>query len=334
MMKQKLCALLSISVVGLWMVAACGPAAGQHAGTTAPAVRLSEMQPARLRPAERLRVVATTAIVGDVVKQVTGDGVELTTLMGPGQDPHSYQPTPMDLAAIEQAHIIFINGLGLEEGLESTLKAAAGRNKPVISVSAGIAPRAWDTSPATSESDHHHEAGDPHVWFDPANVKTWTSNIAASLSALDPAHADTYRANAARYIGQLEELDSHIQAQVARIPPERRKLVTDHDAFGYFAARYGFRIVGTVMPGTSTATEPSAREMAALVAQIRSEGVPAIFVGATVNPKVADLVAREAGAQVLRLYTGDLGPPGSGAEDYISMMRVDVEIIVQGLAPP
>lgn len=330
-MKRKVRALLSLAVIALSILAACGPAGGQSAGLPA---GLPDIQPARLRPGERSRVVATTAIVGDVVRQVAGDAVELTILMGPGQDPHSYQPTPMDLAAIEKAHIVFINGLGLEEGLESTLEAAAGRSKPIVSVSTGITPRPREAPVAAADADHEHAAGDPHVWFDPANVKTWADNIAAGLSALDPAHAETYRANAARYRGQLDELDTYIRAQVARIPPERRKLVTDHDAFGYFAARYGFSVVGTVIPGVSTAAEPSAGETAALIGQIRSEGVPAIFVGATVNPKVAELVAREAGARVLRLYTGDLGPPGSGAEDYIGMMRADVEILVQGLAPP
>ena len=278
--------------------------------------RLPDMRAANLAGGQKLRVLATTGIVGDVVKNVAGDLVELTALIGPGQDPHTYQPTPRDIAAIERANVVFINGFYLEEGLESTIDAAAGKGSPVVSVSAGILPRA---------------AGDPHVWFDPANVKVWTSNIAESLSALDPANAAAYQANAAAYARQLDELDAAIRAQAALIPTERRKLVTDHEALGYFADRYGFQVLGAVIPSVSTSAEPSVGDLAALVEVIRAQGVPAIFVGTTTNPKVAGLVARETGARVLPLHTGETGAPGSGAETYLGMMRGNVDTIVKGL---
>jgi manganese/iron transport system substrate-binding protein len=331
----------ALSLATVLLLAACGrgaspaprstgavPAsAGATGGKSNPGrdTRLPDLRAANLTGGQKLRVLATTGIVGDVVKNVAGDLVELTVLIGPGQDPHTYQPTPKDIAAIERANVVFINGFHLEEGLESTIDAAAGNGSPVVSVSAGIQPH------PSSNVDHGQATGDPHVWFDPANVKVWTSNIAESLSALDPANAADYQANAAAYAHQLDELDATIRAQVALIPAERRKLVTDHEALGYFADRYGFQVLGAVIPSVSTSAEPSAGDLAALVEVIRAQGVPAIFIGTTTNPKVADLVARETGAQVLPLHTGETGASGSGAETYLGMMRGNVDTIVKGL---
>jgi len=296
---------------------------GGGSANTGRDARLPELRPAGLSAGQKLKVVATTGIVGDVVKNVAGDSVELTTLIGPGQDPHTYQPTPRDIAAIEKAQVVFVNGLGLEEGLGSTVDAAAGKGSPVIPVSAGIRPRA--------AAGGHDVGADPHVWFDPANVKVWVDNIQKSLSALDPGNAASYGANAEAYARQLDELDAYVRAQVALIPAERRKLVTDHEAFGYFADRYGFRVVGAVIPSVSTSAEPSAGELAELVKEIRAQQVPAVFIGTTTNPKLADLVARETGARVLPLHSGETGPSGSGADTYIGMMRANVDTIVKGL---
>jgi ABC-type Zn uptake system ZnuABC Zn-binding protein ZnuA len=335
---------LSLTIVSL--LAACAreapaapaPAAAPGGGTGGETiadrdVHLPELGAANLAAGEKLRVVATTGIVGDVVKNVAGDRIDLTTLIGPGQDPHTYQPTPQDIAAIEKAHVVFLNGFHLEEGLESTIDAASGVTSPVVSVSAGIQPRPSpaEKAPPGLGAGGGHAAGDPHVWFDPANVKVWTDNIERTMSALDPANAATYQANAAAYARQLDELDATIRAQVALIPAERRKLVTDHEALGYFADRYGFQILGAVIPSLSTSAEPSAGDLAALVEVIRSQGVPAIFIGTTTNPKTAGLVARETGARVLLLYAGETGPAGSGAESYLGMMRANAEAIVTGL---
>jgi ABC-type Zn uptake system ZnuABC Zn-binding protein ZnuA len=274
-------------------------------------------------------VVASTSIIGDVVAHV-GDGlVELTVLMGPGQDPHGYEPTAKDIAAISEAHVIFINGLGLEEGLERTIKAAADRGQPVIAVSTGVPAREMHLSGQEGTG-----RPDPHTWFDPNNVILWVNNIEGALSALDPVHASEYAANAEVYRQQLRELDAYIREQVARIPPERRKLVADHLVLGYFAARYGFEVIGAVIPGFSTVAEPSASDLARLTALVHEAGVPTIFVGRTMNPRMTQVLAEEVGARVLPLYTGALGEPGSGAEDYISMMRTNVDTIVEGLSHP
>jgi ABC-type Zn uptake system ZnuABC Zn-binding protein ZnuA len=310
----------------------CGRAGNAPVGLAGRDAHLPELHAANLAAGERLRVAATTGIVGDVVRNVAGDHVELTTLIGPGQDPHTYQPTPRDIAAIEKAHVVFVNGFGLEEGLESTIDASAGKGSSVVSVSAGIQPRSSSVvSGPSSTEPAHGSMGDPHVWFDPANVKTWTGNIAETLSALDPANAAAYRQNAAAYVRQLDELDANIRTQVASIPAERRRLVTDHEALGYFADRYGFQVVGAVIPSVSTSAEPSAGDLAALVQVIRSQAVPAIFIGTTTNPKLADLVAKETGAQVLPLYTGELGTSGSGMDTYLGMMRGNLDTIVKGL---
>jgi ABC-type Zn uptake system ZnuABC Zn-binding protein ZnuA len=319
------------------LLAACGagaPSAAPSAADTGSDARLPELHAASLAGGQKLQVVATTGIVGDVVRNVAGDLVELSVLIGPGQDPHTYQPTPKDIAEIERAHVVFINGLGLEEGLGSTIDAAAGRGSAVVSVSTGIRPLAPDAQPAASPGATPARPGagsDPHVWFDPANVKIWVDNIEKSLSALDPPHAASYQANAAAYARRLDDLDAYIRGQVALIPPQNRKLVTDHDAFGYFADRYRFQVVGAVIPSVSTSAEPSAGELAGLVEKIRAEKVPAVFIGTTTNPKLADLVAQETGAQVLPLYTGATGPAGSGTDTYIGMMRADVDTIVKGL---
>jgi manganese/iron transport system substrate-binding protein len=343
----------SVLVTAVLLLAACGRGAslaprspgqsasvGAQPANTSRDARLPDLRPASLNSGQKLRVVATTGIVGDVVKNVAGDSVELTTLIGPGQDPHTYQPTPKDLATIEKAHVVFINGFGLEEGLESTIDAAAGRGSPVVSVSAGIRPRRADGQPTAapevtppgSAGAGQHVGSDPHVWFDPANVKVWVDNIQTTLSALDPGNAASYRANATTYARQLDELDAYIRTQVALIPGEGRKLVTDHEAFGYFADRYGFQVVGAVIPSVSTSAEPSAGELAALVDKVRSQKVPAVFIGTTTNPKLADLVARDTGARVLPLHTGETGPSGSGTDTYIGMMRANVDTIVKGLA--
>ncbi len=288
---------------------------------------LPTLEPVALAEGEKLRVVATTSIVGDVVARVGGTHIDLTVLIAAGQDPHSYQPVARDLAQVERAHVVFVNGLGLEEGLLAAIGTVA-HAAPLVPVSAGV-----EVIP--SEEEEHAE-GDPHTWMDPHNVIIWSENIAAALSALDPLHAEDYRANAEAYQDELRALDDYIRQQVALIPPERRKLVTNHEAFAYFARRYGFEIIGTVYLGASRLAEPSAGEMAQLVETIRAEGVPAIFVETTVSDALARAIAREVGHEigVFTLYTGSLGPPGSPADTYIGMMRANIETIVAALSAP
>jgi len=291
-----------------------------------------EMPPltaATLGAGERLRVVATTSIVADVVQNVGGDLIDLRTLIPVGADPHAFEPTPQDAAAVADAHIVFANGAGLEEFLEPLLESA-GEGKTVVPVSYGVELLQFEGE-HEEEEEHHHGGADPHTWLDPRNVMVWAHNIEHTLGALDPTHAETYQTNAEAYEAELEALDAWIREQVAQVPEASRKLVTDHTAFSYFARRYGFEQVGAVFPGYSTLAEPSAQELAALEDAIREHGVRAVFVGMTVNPDLARRVAGDTGTRLVFLYTGSLSEPGQGADDYCSFMRYNVSAIVEAL---
>lgn len=282
----------------------------------------------------KLQVVATTTILGDVVKQVGGEAIDLQVLLPSGSDPHTFEPAPKDIVAISGADLVILNGAGLEESLERLLESvlAGEAESKLVSASEGIHLRTFeDDHDGENHAEEDSPAFDPHVWFDPGNVLVWTDNIEQALSAADPLNSRTYRANAEAYRAKLRELDSWIEAQVARIPPENRKLVTDHQTFGYFAERYGFIQVGAVIPGFSIASAPSAQELAALQENIRSLGARAIFVGSTVNPATAAQVARDTGVQLVPLYTDSLTGPDGEAGSYLELMRFDVEAIVAAL---
>jgi manganese/iron transport system substrate-binding protein len=279
-------------------------------------------------PGSGLRVVASTTILGDVVAQVGGDLIDLTVLFPTGADPHTFDPRPQDIAAISDAPVVFISGLGLEESLQPALDANA--RGTVVQVSEGVDVRTLDNAAQTADP-HGNENVDPHTWTDPNNVIVWTQNITATLAKVDPAHADTYRANADAYIASLRELDAWIRSEVAQIPPERRKLVTDHYAFGYFADEYGFEQVGALVGSFSTNASPSAQEIAALEDAIRAQNVPAVFVGATVNPTLAEQVAQDTGTKIVSVYTGSLTAPGGEADSYVKFMRYNVNAIVNAL---
>jgi ABC-type Zn uptake system ZnuABC Zn-binding protein ZnuA len=310
-------------------LAACAPAASAQDENAGQEMTLPTVAPVELGEGERLRVVATTGIIGDVVGNVGGKAIDLTVLIGVGQDPHSYQPTPQALAAIEDADIVFVNGLDLEEVLMETVNNTA--TGPIVPVSAGIEPLAF------SDHEHEHTGGDPHFWMAPRNVIVWTDNIEHVLSEADPANSELYAANADAYRAALEEVDAYAREQIASIPEARRKLVTDHDNLGYFANAYGFKVIGTVIPGTSTTAGASAGDVAALVDVIRAEDVPAIFVGTSASRGVQDLAATladEVGGEVrvLPLLTGSLAPAGQPGDTYLGLIRFDVDQIVKGLA--
>ncbi len=305
--------LLAGALLGLAAVPACtrNPATAGEAST-------------------RLKVVATTNLVGDVVHSVAGDLIELTVLMPVGVDPHSFEPVPQDVAAVAAADLVFLNGLGVETSLEDIIVNAGGDAR-VVSVSEGIPPLYLVHE--DNESNHADEGEfDPHVWFDPLNVVVWTKNIAAALAEADPANAGAYQAGAKVYEGELVALDRWVQEQVARLPPEKRLIVSDHDAFGYFARRYGFTLSGTLVPGFSTLAEPSAQELAALEAGIKTMDVAAIFVGNTVNPGLAERVSQDTGIPLVYLYTGSLSASEGPAADYLAYMRHNVMTIVEALS--
>jgi len=275
-------------------------------------------------------------------------------LLPPGSDPHAFTPTPGAVQAIAQADIVFENGLGLEAWLDEVI-ANAGGERPVVIVSNGITPIEGGEhddehdETATADAEHppheeatteaggaaaheHEHADDPHMWFDVQHTIRYVENIRDGLKNIDPPGATTYDQNAAAYIEQLQQLDADVAAQVDQIPAERRKLITNHDTFAYFAERYGFAVVGTVFEGVSTEQEPSAQQIAALVERIREENVPAVFTENTVNTRLAEQVAAEADVQVVTdLYTDALGEAGSAGDTYVKMMRHNVEQIVAAL---
>ncbi|MCB0208297.1 MAG: zinc ABC transporter substrate-binding protein [Anaerolineae bacterium] len=354
MFSRKLVPLIFI-IVGSLFIVACGSAQQDQSNQQAEMMNsqtdadhedtaVTDLAPVTLADGEKLQVVATSNIIGDMIRNVSGDLVELTILMPPGSDPHAFQPAPQDAAAVADADVVFANGLNFEEFLDELI-ANAGGEAVAIRVANGVEAQAFDKDDEEhaedehheegdehSEADHHHHDGvDPHAWMTPYNALVYVYNIETALSALDPAHAETYQANAEAYKAQLEDLDRWVFEQVETIPPENREMVTDHDAFGYYADRYGLEIVGAVIPSYSTAAEPSAQEMAKLQEAIAEFDTPALFVGTSVNPTLAEQVAADTGTQLVPLYTGSLGPAGSGAETYIDYIRYNTKAIVDAL---
>ncbi|MCB2178504.1 metal ABC transporter substrate-binding protein [bacterium] len=310
----------------------------EHENEALSPIELPEITPLTLEEGQLPVVVTTTTIITDVVTQVGGENIQLTGLMSPGQDPHSFEMTPKDAVIIEQADLIFVNGLDLEESLMTTIEANA--TGTIVPVSAGITPLAMDghADEEDGEEDHEHTGGDPHFWVDPNNAIVWTQNIADVLSAADPQHQETYQQNAANYIEQLQAMDAYIREQVATIPEENRKMVSDHQLFGYFADEYGFEVSGAVIPSLSSLAEPSAGDMASLIETINQEDVPAIFIGATATTSTQGLsasIAEEAGrpVQVITLLTGSLAPAGEEGDTYLDYLRTNIDRITSGLTP-
>ena len=304
---------------------------------------LSDIDPVNLN-GRKLRVTAATTIIGDVVSRAAGDAAEVTVLMKRGQSPHAYSPSPREIAALEEADIIFVNGLDFEEGLINILESMD--DSLVVSVSAGIEPIPGDShddhadedehSDHDDEHDHDHSGGDPHFWFSPLNVIQWTENIEQALSAADPGNAANYEESAEAYIAELRALDADIREAVSNIPESDRKLVMDHQVIGYFAAEYGFEILGNILPSLSDQAEPSARELAELTEIIREEGIKAVFVGDTAGEgllRLAESLAAEVGRDitVVPLLTESLAEPGRRGADYIDFMRYSTEQITGAL---
>ncbi|MEJ2570723.1 MAG: metal ABC transporter substrate-binding protein [Anaerolineales bacterium] len=292
---------------------------------------LADLKPVQLAGGEKLRLVITTDIVADVVQNVGGDEIEVVTLIPTGVDPHTFQASPADLRTMTEAHAIILNGAGLEEFLYQTLSQIP-KEVPIISLSEGIELRQFSADQVSRAQDGEHAGTDPHVWFDPLNVMVWTDNSAQLLGTLDAQNRDAYAENAREYVEALVSLDEWIKQMVAEIPEQNRKLVTDHLAFGYFAQRYGFEMVGAVVPAYSTDAEPSARELADLNDKIKAQGIPALFVGITTNPQLTALIAQDTDVKLVSLYIGSLSKPGGPADTYIRFMQYDVNAIVQALA--
>jgi ABC-type Zn uptake system ZnuABC Zn-binding protein ZnuA len=271
-----------------------------------------------------LPVIASTTVLADLVKQVGGDRVQVNSLAPAGADPHTYQPTPEGMRLLSRARLVFFNGAGLEEWWTKAVRAIARKDTPVVELSRGLA-----TIKNPGGGRGHAGDADPHVWLDPTKAALYVERIRDALSQADAAKAGYYAERAKAYQGELQALDRWIQAEVAKIPPAHRKLVTFHNAFQYFAARYGFAVQGFIV--ASPGKEPSAKRLAELVRLIRQERIPAVFAEADFNPKMLETLAREAGVKVVtNLYDGSLtaGPP---ADSYLALMRYDVTQIVGAL---
>jgi zinc/manganese transport system substrate-binding protein len=271
------------------------------------------------RTQDRIRVVASFSILGDLLRNVGGDRLEVATLVGPDSDAHAFSPTPADARTLGSAKAVVVNGLGLEGWMTRLVKASGGK-APVVVASQGIATRTLEG------------AVDPHAWQSVANAKVYIANIRDGLGKADPTGRGTYEANAAVYLGKLDALEREVRAAIGRIPAERRKIITTHDAFGYFGSAYGLTLIAP--EGVSTDTEPSARDVARIITQIKTQKIPALFMENIVDPRLMRQIARETGAKVGgTLYSDALSGPAEPAATYIDMMRHNVGELSKALAP-
>jgi zinc/manganese transport system substrate-binding protein len=271
---------------------------------------------------DRPSAVATFSILGDFVRNVGGEWVELATLVGPNADVHVYSPTPGDVKTIAAANIVFVNGLGLEGWIDRLIAASASR-APVVVASRGITPRSGTRS-------QDHAASDPHAWQSVANAKLYVGNIRDGLIAIDISEKKIFEANAAAYLAKLDALDDEIKAAIETIPPPRRKVITAHSAFGYFGDSYGIEFIAP--EGLSTEAEPSARDVARLIEQIRRENVPALFLENVADSRLLQRIAAETNVRIGgKLYSDALSPPDGPAGTYIEMMRSNLRELTRAL---
>jgi zinc/manganese transport system substrate-binding protein len=280
----------------------------------------------------RVKVVASFSILGDMVREVGGDRVDLVTLVGPDQDGHTYQPTPADAKAVSAARVLVVNGLGFEGWIDRLSRAAPFNGTRVVA-SQGIAnPLRATAQGHGAHAGHKHDKTepDPHCWQDLANGRVYVRNIAAALVAADPANAGVYRERAAAYDRRLAVLDAWVKQQIGTVPAGKRRVITGHDAFRYFGRAYGVEFRAPV--GLSTDQEPSARDVAALIRQIRSDGIKAVFIENMTNPKLVEQIVRDAGGVVgPSLFVDALSKPGGPADSYEKMFRYNVPALVAGM---
>ncbi|APW38226.1 metal ABC transporter substrate-binding protein [Rhodoferax koreense] len=274
--------------------------------------------------ADPLPVTASFSILGDLVKVVGGERVNVTTLVGPDEDAHVFEPKPGDAKAILQSRLLVTNGLGFEPWAQKLARSANYKGATVVA-SKGVKAR---TLPA--EKGHHHAETDPHAWQDPTNTILYVRNIATALTQLDPAGAETFQRNTDAYVKELEALDAWARQQIAALPADKRKVITSHDAFGYFAAHYGLTFLAP--QGVSTEAEPSAKEVAELIRQIRREKIKAVFFENMSNPKLLAQLSKDAGVTLgAELYADALSPAGQPGATYLQMMRHNITQLTTGM---
>ena len=271
---------------------------------------------------DKLKVAASFSILGDMVKQVGGDRVDVLTFVGPNGDAHVYEPTPSDAKALSESKILFINGLGLE-GWMTRLENSSGFEGKVVTASKGVKPRTMVEDEKTIT--------DPHAWQSLANGKIYAANIRDALIAADPAGKATYEANAKKFIDGMTAMEADVKAAVAKLPPNRREIITTHDAFGYFGAAYGMEFIAP--EGVSTESEASAQDVAKIITQIKKEHIPAVFLENVTDSRLLDQIARETGAKIGgTLYSDALSPPDGPAGTYLDMFRNNIDTLSTALS--
>jgi zinc/manganese transport system substrate-binding protein len=272
---------------------------------------------------DKLPVVATFSILGDFVKNVGGDRVAVTTLVGPNGDTHVYQPSPADAKKLAGAKVIFVNGFKLEGWMDRLIKAS-GTKGGVVVTTKGITPREAEAEDHDAKKGKTHEHGvDPHAWQSIANARIYVRNVRDALVTADPAGKDAYDKNASDYLAKLTAVEAEVKEAIAKIPAERRRIITTHDAFGYFGAAYGFEFVAP--QGVSTETEASARDVAKIIRQIKAQKIPAVFLENVTDPRLLQRIADETGAKIGgTIYSDALSPEGGPASSYLDMMRHNI----------
>lgn len=271
--------------------------------------------PAGAQEAPRLSVVASFSILADLVRNVGGDRIAVTSLVAPGGDAHVYAPSPQDARKLADASLIVINGLKLEGWIDRLVKSS-GTKARIAVATRGITPL----------------QSDPHAWQSVANAKLYVANIRDDLIAADPSGEAAYEAQASAYLARLDTLEAQVRAAIAAIPPERRKLVTTHDAFGYFGAAYGLAFIAPL--GVSTDSEASAKDVARIIRQIKAQKIPAVFLENVTDPRLTSQIARESGAKVGgALYSDGLSPPDGPAGTYIDMVQYNIRELQAALSP-
>jgi len=277
--------------------------------------------PGESMAAEKLKAVASFSILADLVKQVGGDHVDVTAIVGPDGDAHVFQPSPQDAKAVADANLVVINGLGLE-GWVARLIQSSGTKAPVVVASKGV-------KPLQGEGEDKGKS-DPHAWQSIANAKIYVANIRDGLIAADPADKADFEASAKTYLAKLDELEGEVKTAIASIPPKNRKIITTHDAFGYFGRAYGMSFIAP--QGVSTETEPSAKDVAKIIRQIKAQHIPAVFLENISDDRLMQQIARESGAKIGdKLYSDALSKPGAGADSYIDMMHNNIAAFTKAL---
>ena len=270
---------------------------------------------------DKVKAVATISILGDFVKNVGGDRVDVVTLVGTNGDAHTFSPSPADAKKIADAKVVFVNGLGLE-GWITRLVVASGTKAPMVVVSTGVTSRKMD--------EDGRQVTDPHAWQSIANAKVYVANIRDGLSKADPAGASTYGANAKAYLATLDALENEVKAAIAKIPADHRRIITTHDAFGYFGAAYGMEFIAP--EGISTEHEASAKDVAMIITQIRKEKIPAVFMENISDPRLMQQIAKESGAKIGgALFSDALSDEKGTASTYVDMMRNNIKQFLTAL---